>query len=330
MRHTATSECDVSKVTHPFANADPYKGIEDPSKFITSFPHPYFPQRFYPNSLYREFHSFQRLCSTQVMKALSKDGAPDPGPTSSQSAAHKVFEVTELQELILNHVSLCDLFRAPSVCRVWKTTFTDSSALQKKAQLVADPESDWYEDEFDDEFGLVIDCTVRNIVEQCRVGFELFFVFGSFEHVPAKITPNLRKCFATQPPCTEMEVSPFCCPDAEEILRNSKGITLGDVFDTANRIYAEHEHCPEMLRKIKEMAETDMPWSRYPRFRGSVSHSKDHPARVREVRRLARVEEEHKQRMKALEDAGWGDVWYAFRKARRRGKLQHMKHGGVR
>ena len=174
---------------------------------------------------------------------------------TTPSAAHKVFQITELLEQILGDVRLCDLFRAAAVCTRWNIIFENSPALQKKAYLIPDPYASDYEDLFDDELGLVVNAHSPSLAEDGILYFELFFSFESGNHELIRLTANLRRCLATQPPCKKMRVTPWCCSENisdQEVIRHDPGITLGDMVDVARRIDAEHQNCPDMMRKIRQ------------------------------------------------------------------------------
>ncbi|KAK3722243.1 hypothetical protein LTR37_002676 [Vermiconidia calcicola] len=246
------------------------------------------------------------------------------GDGSNQDAAHRVFRIPELLEKILDNrrLHIRDLFHAAAVCRTWKATFEGSTILQKKAQLIADFDTAYggYEHSYDDELGILINCQTTHCDDVSRRHWELFFAMS--EHVPIQTTLNLKRCFATQPPCTKMVATPKCCEDDKEIIRGESGLTIGDVVSTATRMFKEHEHCPEMIR---EMSEAVCEWKNqamYPSFRGVITLADDNPIRVAELQKQALRTEKHKEKVAQLEGEGWGDAWYEYRKARRTAAAQ--------
>ena len=144
--------------------------------------------------------------------------------------------------------------------------------------------------------------------------FELFFSVD--EHSAIKVTPNLHRCFATQPPCTSMEVKSRCCWEDPEGLSREGGITIGDPDDTAKRVEAEHPNCPRMNAAFEEM-------NRYPIFRGMVRLSESHISRVEEVESDRAACEAAERRKKELKDAGWHVLWDAFQSAKENATLQN-------
>ena len=170
-----------------------------------------------------------------------------------------------------------------------------------------------------DELALLVNCQMPFVVEDGTLYWELLFSFD--EHMPIKLTSNLRKCLATQPPCTEMEAIPVCCKrDCTETISRATGITIGDVVDAARRIVEEHEHCPAMVQLICQTDKWCTNMSPYPKFKGTTQLPEGHKDRLLEAKRQARVQAEAAEMVKEHEEAGWGEIWYAYRKALRTGK----------
>ena len=63
--------------------------------------------------------------------------------------------------------------------------------------------------------------------------------------------------------------------------------------------------------------ERGQPGHRYPSFHGTVTLPEGHWLRVKEKEQRERWERESAQLVKALEDAGCAEIWYAYRKTRR-------------
>ncbi|KAK3718237.1 hypothetical protein LTR37_005352 [Vermiconidia calcicola] len=213
------------------------------------------------------------------------------GKDEHQDAAHRVFRLPELLEKILDDrlLGIRDLFLAAAVCRTWKATFEGSTVLQKKAQLIADFDTEVYEHEYDDELGILI---------------------------------NRQTAHFGNPPCTKMVATPRCCEDDKEIITNESGLTIGDIVNTATRMSKEHEHCPEMIRQISEAVGDWGNQAMYPSFRGVFTLADDNPIRVAELQKQALRTEKHKEKVAQLEGEGWGDAWYKYRKARRTAAAQ--------
>ena len=247
---------------------------------------------------------------------------------STPTAAHKVFRTTELLEKVLldKHVGVIDLFNAAAVSRTWKSTFEGSKSLQVKAQLEADMNAECFVPCFHLPGGLTlldgspIDILItRHMSYGDRVSklyFDVFYILDY--HGPIRITPNLRRCLATQPPCKTMVARPRCCGDGREKITNETGITLDEIISTSTRMYKEHEHCPEMAKKIAEHAgESDWDQSRYPRFSGDIQLPEDSKLRMREVQKRAKRKQRMDKMTSEMEQAGWSSTWYEYRKARR-------------
>jgi hypothetical protein len=96
------------------------------------------------------------------------------------------------------------------------------------------------------------------------------------------------------------------------------GITIGDLVDAAMRFNADHENCLNMVRNLSESGfEPGQPGHRYPSFHGQITLPTGHWLPVKEKTESENAEREDAQRVKAHEEAGGADIWYAYRKARR-------------
>ena len=263
--------------------------------------------------------TFLQLAPTSDHHHPTANGTVVLSDPPTQSTAHKVFQVPELLEQILDELDPCDLFEAAAVSHTWKSTFDGSIQLQKRAQLVDDNSLEWDDEwcDFGDKLRLGVNYHLSHF-KKSKVHFHLSF--SQDADGPLKITPNLRKCFATQPACHQMLVKPLCCDEECEVIKNDTGLTLGDVFDTSKRIYAEHEHCLEMIRFMAGNSEGAGYQSVYPSFRGFVKLPDASPLRAKALAMKAAREDAIVKKVKGLEDAGWNEIWYAYRRARREGK----------
>ena len=110
-------------------------------------------------------------------------------------------------------------------------------------------------------------------------------------------------------------VHSWCCEGDIEYITRKTGITVGDVVDTARRTCAEHEHSPVTVQKSSYSPSTHTRYARYPKFCGEFHLPEDHRSRQKAKVIRDAVPAEDKQRVEAYEEAGWGEICYAFREA---------------
>ncbi|KAK4895562.1 hypothetical protein LTR27_006345 [Elasticomyces elasticus] len=183
-----------------------------------------------------------------------------------KTAARKAFDVAELTELILADLDNGDLLRMMQVDRTSRNTIMQSTVLQRKLHLLPDanahlrllPVIDLMRDtaETDDSDDSAIELhhghgrahylDYQGPPEQA-LRREHRQVIASFHGRLPRLGSRIRSMLISQPPLTEMCMNIGCCcpmygPPGR--IQRDRGITLGDLYDFAERLIAQHENCP--------------------------------------------------------------------------------------
>ncbi|KAK3655733.1 hypothetical protein LTR56_003382 [Elasticomyces elasticus] len=189
---------------------------------------------------------------------------------SAGPQARKVFDITELAELIFTHLSIDDLLRMMRVDQTSRNTIQASPVLQRKLHLLPDtiahlrllPLRLFTHPR---RIPRTQPITIRNghicllsagqsedPEEAMRRSYSEVTVV--FQKPLPRVGDRIRSMLIAQPPVYEMEMRTSCCftpftdMDGDEQLpyavSNHKGVTFGDLHDLAERTMAEHANCP--------------------------------------------------------------------------------------
>lgn len=177
---------------------------------------------------------------------------------SSPALTGKVFGVLKLAEMILEHLSGPDVFKAMKVNKSFKSAVYSSPKLQHKLFLRSKPT---------DHFKClnVVELGVRGPVSSTR--FQLFppydrygnleiegdgdekrnlFFYGNIGLPVARLGTRISQMHPCQPPVYSVSFRLECFEEGHYDERyqfaNAEGVTLGDLIETARRIRVEHDH----------------------------------------------------------------------------------------
>ncbi|KAK5681081.1 hypothetical protein LTS10_006841 [Elasticomyces elasticus] len=186
-----------------------------------------------------------------------------------KTAARKTFDVAELMELILAYLDNGDLLRMMQIDRTSRNTIMQSTVLQRKLHLLPDASShlrllpviDLVRDtaETDDSDDSPIELRhghgrahyldYQGPPEQA-LRREHRLVIASFHRRLPRLGSRIRSMLISQPPLTEMCMNISCCcpmygaKHPQGRIQRDRGVTLGELYDFAERMIAQHENCP--------------------------------------------------------------------------------------
>lgn len=174
-------------------------------------------------------------------------------------AVRKVFDLPELVEMIMQYLSIEDILNFQRVDRIARDIINNSPHLQRSLSLRPDPQDGPIRLPFDSQnfrssFGFVTDQAYRRgrrcftgaggsqlplSIRFCRPARGLYPTIGT----------RWRQMYIVQPPIKEIRVHRPCCDQARHrddrlTLTAETGITIGDLYDMASKLSAEHRFCP--------------------------------------------------------------------------------------
>ncbi|KAI5369866.1 Putative F-box domain-containing protein [Septoria linicola] len=237
-------------------------------------------------------------------------------PDGARELAQRVFDVPELLELILSKLPVLELLKSYRVNRQWHSAIESSANLQRQLSLRPDTVDGYFQNVFQGRIcGEVLPgfgtrsgfSTHRGLSsrEETIPGNEILFKadFASstdYYAMPGKCGTRIRKMYVCQPPIKEMNTYVECCrynfnhhtddhdrPSA--VVRNEKGLTIGDLLDKTNEMLDLHKYCQnaEVFMLDDETGEVKNEVS----FRGTVELKEDDPLLVEK-----RIKEEIRER----------------------------------
>ncbi|KAK3627896.1 hypothetical protein LTR56_003886 [Elasticomyces elasticus] len=183
------------------------------------------------------------------------------------SGAHKVFGITEILELILREFSTAELLSAQRVNNRMRDVIDGSKDLMQRLFLL--PGYGSHIDVlstagFDGNFmrqtrniRISNTCYVRpNKAQNDQSNGRLYLeVEVLFDQPLPRVGSRIRQMFITQPPAKSFTMAINCCdPDDRELLgaeplpavqiTNPAGVTIGELYDEAQRAMQQHINCP--------------------------------------------------------------------------------------
>jgi hypothetical protein len=217
------------------------------------------------NIKYRLSHVDDLLSQTLSTKAFNAQLQP------GSSAARRTFDVPELLELILLNLGLPDLLQVSQVNCTMRDGIAGSIKLQQKLCFYPKPHPAHYYNPFDTAcpgamagFICSADSSSQGsiqVIHEPNKNGQWLQLQARFELLPrqtlAKITPRQREMLICQPPVPEATAYIRCCPHPLEDqppapgqsypplkITRETGITIGDLYDLAEKIIDKHRYCP--------------------------------------------------------------------------------------
>ncbi|KAK4961178.1 hypothetical protein LTR10_001668 [Elasticomyces elasticus] len=203
----------------------------------------------------------QRNCLTSTyFNQCVKPGIPSSG-------AHTVFGITEILELILRELSTAELLSAQRVNHRMRDVIDGSKDLMQRLFLLPNHGSRidvlstaGFDGNFMRQTGnmrISKLCYVRPTEAQNdQSNGRLYFgVEVPFNQPLPRVGSRIRQMFITQPPAKSFTMAINCCdPDDRELLgaeplpaaqiTNPAGVTIGELYDEAQRAMQQHINCP--------------------------------------------------------------------------------------
>ncbi|KAK3670585.1 hypothetical protein LTR78_009553 [Recurvomyces mirabilis] len=165
---------------------------------------------------------------------------------TDESAAHEVFGMPEMLEMILEYLSIRDIFAFQQTTSQAKTMVTGSPRLQSLLFLRPDPvEAPFRQPPLDALAGLEL-CRPCPRVDPTEVR-----VVVLYQKTRPKLGENYRRMLVAQPPVHDMDLTISCCNGNGGRQRNvtigihcDTGFRFGNLLDLAVQKQMEHRHCP--------------------------------------------------------------------------------------
>ncbi|KAK5126930.1 hypothetical protein LTR85_008288 [Meristemomyces frigidus] len=180
-------------------------------------------------------------------------------PPNAEAAALKVFNTPELLELILLNLGVDDLCRVQGASRTMRDATDASINIRRKIFLQADERAHLQLlpglHQGSDE-ALQVDFRHHPAVNG-RFDLPKEEVVGSLYAPYPTIGHRRRLMLIVQPPTYDMTVTPNCClfhsrPKSRDVIKNKKGITVGDLLDVAQKLVEQYENCPDADAFIRD------------------------------------------------------------------------------
>lgn len=166
--------------------------------------------------------------------------------------AQKVFKIPELLELILENLDIPDVMRCYEVCRTMRDTIEASSKLQTQLCLLSASEDSAMRWPF--QFKCFSCYSRLSPAKAGRTSAIMRTLPGSSTSLPT-MGSRWKRMFIRQPPIHSMKVGMGCCLTNNSRLHNVnlgwqawdiksvKGLTIGDLYEMAERLLEEHPEC---------------------------------------------------------------------------------------
>ncbi|KAK5706627.1 hypothetical protein LTR97_001617 [Elasticomyces elasticus] len=274
----------------------------------------------------------QRNCLTSTyFNQCVKPGIPSAG-------AHTVFGITEILELILRELSTAELLSAQRVSHRMRDVIDGSKDLMQRLFPLPNHGSRidvlstaGFDGNFMRQTGnmrISKLCYVRPTEAQNdQSNGRLYFgVEVPFNQPLPWVGSRIRQMFITQPPAKSFTMAINCCdPDDRELLgaeplpaaqiTNPAGVTIGELYDEAQRAMQQHINCPfadwrnhtangAVDLKVTFKAQLNLP-ANHPR---SIQHELEQQEEVEENERL---KPGRKLRQEFCEAKAEGEFFYA-------------------
>ena len=241
--------------------------------------------------------------------------------STTSTIAKKVFDIAELLELILDHLTIPDILKMSAVDRDIRNAIKGSKKMQTKLALRPASADSYMSTAFDEgclnrEGGFRSTITNSKYLRERRSGFlpassdaeNEFTVRAEFlpypgEHL-SKIGSTYRSIFICSPVIKEMKAHVVCCQtpnpwwttvpseDSVYTITSKTGITIGDLYDCAKMIMDEHRWCanaPSQALESDGVVKTGLS------FEGSVVLQPDDPLVVNHKQAMTKWEAERRR-----------------------------------
>ena len=224
-----------------------------------------------------------------------------PTPTSVVSAM-KVFNTTELVEEIFKHLDVMDLLRAQQVNKQMANVVQSSSMLRRLMFLTPSKSKHFRKLDLSGKAGAkFVKIETVPLDYEDTTNLEAFKV--QFMYRLPRLGSRARMLQLCQPPIRSMEYRPTCCgynsddEDPEEDglnvfgwrkVENQDGLTLGDLYDTAEKLMADHRLCVDARESLYD---DDDGFVR-PKivFSGTVELEANDPLVLKKLARMAKID----------------------------------------
>ena len=184
-------------------------------------------------------------------------------PTHARNVAQKVFDILEILELILLNAGRVNILNVMRVNRQFQSAIQGSILLQRELLLIPEPGMHFHCTEIEDLIsGVSVDTAVEywrhdlyddeqeNISGLAADEDGIMVRLSSITMHP--IPQAYRNMYFCQTPVKEMESMTDCCRDTDAFMpahalstvKRDSGVTIGDLYNEAERLFKKHQHCP--------------------------------------------------------------------------------------
>ncbi|KAK4957153.1 hypothetical protein LTR10_005111 [Elasticomyces elasticus] len=197
-----------------------------------------------------ECRSSMRVMRSFLCRFMNHDPLKTLPSNRSQKAAERVFGIPELAEIILLELDTYSTLQAMQACTALAATIA-SPRIQIKLGLRAQSNSDWYSP-FNHAQGdrSIGSQSVKSMI-LARLEGQLHRDYSELAEM-SRFGERIQSMLICQPPITEMAIRVNCCRTASidharwqaERVKNSQGITLGDLLHATIQYQEKHQLCP--------------------------------------------------------------------------------------